>query len=85
MGSSCLADRGDTLGMMRRALHDLSNHLTLVVGGAALLADSPDLGNEARDLVAAVLDGAECASRLAAEMQRAIRTGGLSSDLSPEV
>lgn len=57
------------LDAMRQGLHDLNNQLALVIGGAELLAETPALPEELRGLIAAVLDGAEQASRVAARLQ----------------
>ncbi len=64
------------LDAVRQGLHDLNNQLALVVGGAELLADTPALPDELRGLIAAVLDGAEQASRVAAHLQRIARGDG---------
>ena len=64
----------DVLAAIRRGLHDLNNQLALVVGNADMLGATPTLSDDALELVAAVLDGAERASRLAGDLQRVVRT-----------
>ena len=64
----------DVLAAIRRGLHDLNNQLALVVGNADMLATTPTLPDDVVELVAAVLDGAEQASRVAGELQRVIRS-----------
>lgn len=64
------------LDALRQGLHDLNNQLALVVGGAEVLADTPALPEELRGLIAAVLDGADEASRVAARLQGIVRAAG---------
>ena len=67
----------DPFGAIRQGLHDLNNQLALVVENADMLGATPALPDDALELVAAVLDGAERASRLAGDLQRVVRTADM--------
>ncbi len=68
-----LARTDDPTGAVREGLHDLNNQLALVIGCAELLAATPSLPDEARDLIALVVSGAEQAARVAADLQGIVR------------
>ena len=63
----------DVLTTIRRGLHDLNNKLALVVGNADMLSATATLPDDVLELVAAILGGAEQASRVAGELQRVVR------------